>query len=168
MTGNRYDTVTKPALEAVRVAFSTGATIDDKRRAVDAAAVASATRSEVVHAAGGSSVWNRFVRALRKHDTRILDMGQVEPELVPADAVVTSRGEENVYFALPDGRTGFTKPSESETWTPAPKHAQDAGCAGFIEDGECRVCGVTHVEPCVTCAATGYHAPGCPEGVSHG
>lgn len=45
---------------------------------------------------------------------------------------------------------------------PAP-HSEDAHCAPYLVDGECSVCGVTHVEPCAVCGSSAYHRDGCSE-----
>ena len=43
----------------------------------------------------------------------------------------------------------------------APIHSSDSDCAGHVVDGECEACGVTHVEPCSSCGASGYHLDAC-------
>src|SRR5690606_33370859 len=43
-------------------------------------------------------------------------------------------------------------------------HTSAAECAPYLlPDHGCGVCGVSHANPCPTCAATGFHADGCPE-----
>lgn len=65
-----YDTVTRPALAALRRATLTGdlapLPLPEIKAAVDAAARSGATPAEIADAVGGREAWNALVRALRE------------------------------------------------------------------------------------------------------
>lgn len=63
--GNHYDTVTKPALNALGRMAGKG-TLDELRAAVNACADAMATKNEIVEAFGGVPAWNAFVKKVKK------------------------------------------------------------------------------------------------------
>lgn len=42
------------------------------------------------------------------------------------------------------------------------KHTSDKDCKGSIgKDDVCKVCGVSHGDPCPDCGGRGYHEKGC-------
>jgi hypothetical protein len=74
--GKHYDTVTVPALRALQRAAAERrqladdgvawwAELEPVKAAVDAAAAAGATPSEIADAVGGRDAWNALVRALK-------------------------------------------------------------------------------------------------------
>jgi hypothetical protein len=64
--GKHYDTVTVPALNELRHATLHGPEpLPAIKAAVDAAAAAGATPTEIADAVGGRTAWNELVRALK-------------------------------------------------------------------------------------------------------
>lgn len=96
---------------------------------------------------------NEFVQVV-KTLTNYIDFMQL-------DAAVYVAG-----YTDPDGiyRSIVTCQSEQGLLSKfANDHTQDDDCAPYITEGECRVCGVVHGDPCPECHARAFHKPTCSE-----
>lgn len=68
---SHYETVTKPALNALKVGLSAvhhagPDALAECKRLIDAAAAAGATPNDLIEAVGGATVWNILIRAFKK------------------------------------------------------------------------------------------------------